>query len=57
MLVDCSTKPVNGAHLFQQISFAIGVRFYPLPTMQHYIDLVLDVFSWNYRLKHSHTPI
>jgi len=56
MLVDCLTKPVNGAHLFQQISFAIGIRFYPLPTMTHYIDLVLDELSWNYRLKRSHTP-
>jgi hypothetical protein len=39
MLVDCSTKPINGAQLFQQISFAIGVRFYPLPSEHHYIAL------------------
>ena len=25
MLVDCSTKPVNGSQLYRQISFAIGV--------------------------------
>jgi len=50
MLVDCSTKPVNGSQLFQQISFAIGVRFYPSRNQQHYIDLDLDNFSWLYRL-------
>jgi hypothetical protein len=32
MLVDCCTKPVNGAQLFMQISVAIGVHFYPDPT-------------------------
>ena len=51
MLVDCSTKPVNGSQLFQQISFAIGMRYYPIPSEQHYIDLDLANFSWNYRLK------
>jgi hypothetical protein len=50
MLVDCSTKPVNGVQLFQQISYAIGVRFYPAPNQQHYSDLDLDTFSWKYRL-------
>ena len=50
MLVDCSTKPVNGSQLFHQIAFAIGVRFYPQPTEQHYLDLDLDNFSWLYRL-------
>jgi hypothetical protein len=50
MLVDCSTKPVNGSQLFAQISFAIGVRFYPLPSQQHYLDLDLNNFSWKYRL-------
>jgi len=53
MLVDCSTKPVNGAQLFQKISFAIGVRYYPLPSEHHYIALDLSNFSWNYRLKSS----
>jgi hypothetical protein len=53
MLVDCSTKPVNGAQLFQQISFALGVRYYPDPSTQHYFDLDLINFSWNYRLKSS----
>jgi hypothetical protein len=53
MLVDCSTKPVNGAQLFQQLSFAIGVRFNPLPSEHHYTALDLSNFSWNYRLKSS----
>jgi hypothetical protein len=44
MLVDCSTKPVNGSQLFQQISFAIGVCFYPNSKEQHYLDLDLDNF-------------
>jgi len=51
MLVDCCTKPVNGSQLFQQISFAIGVRFYPASNTQHYIDLDLDTFSWLSRLR------
>jgi len=51
MLVDCCTKPVNGSQLFQQISFAIGVRFYPTPNSQHYIDLDLDTFLWLFRLR------
>jgi len=50
MLVDCCTKPVNGSHLFQQISFAIGVRYYPSPSTKHYVDLMLVEFSWQYRL-------
>jgi len=53
MLVDCSTKPINGAQLFQKISFAIGVRYYPLPSEHHYTALDLSNFSWNYRLKSS----
>ncbi len=56
MLVDCSTKPVNGAQLFQQISFAIGVRFYPLPSENHYLALDLANFSWNYRFKSLPSP-
>jgi hypothetical protein len=52
MLVVCSTKPVNGAQLFQQISFAIGVWFYPVPSEHHYTALD-SFFSWNYRLKSS----
>jgi hypothetical protein len=53
MLVDCCTKPVNGVQLFHQISFAIGVRFYPHPTLQHFIDLDLSNFSWLYRMQNS----
>jgi hypothetical protein len=55
MLVDCCTKPVNGSLLFQQISFAIGVRFYPDPSTKHYVDLLLTEFSWNYRLASAST--
>jgi hypothetical protein len=57
MLVDCSTKPVNGSHLYHQISFAIGVRFYPARLQQHYIDLDLDNFSWLYRLRSAPTSV
>jgi len=53
MLVDCCTKPVNGVQLFHQISFAIGVRFYPHLTLQHFIDLDLSNFSWLYRMQNS----
>jgi len=49
MLVDCNTKPVNGSQLFSQISYAIGQRFYPPFSSQHYHDLNLDKYSWNYR--------
>jgi len=56
MLVDCSTKPVNGSQLFQQIAFAIGVRFYPDSTQQHYFDLDLDTFSWLYRMRSDSLP-
>jgi hypothetical protein len=55
MLVDCCTKPVNGSQLFSQISFAIGVRFYPPPTHKDYVELQLDKFSWLYRL-HVQSP-
>jgi hypothetical protein len=48
MLVDCNTKPVNGSQLFSQISYAIGQRFYPPSSSQHYHDLHLDKYSWNY---------
>jgi len=44
MLVDCSTKPVNGAQLFQQISFAIGVRFYLLlvfASIQSHLNIII----------------
>lgn len=53
MLVDCCTKPVNGSQLFYQISFAIGVRFYPAPNQQHFIDLDLASFSWSYQLRYA----
>jgi hypothetical protein len=56
MLVNCSTKPINGVLLFQQISFAIGVWYYPAPSTQHYSDLHLDTFSWLYRLRDSVVP-
>jgi len=49
MVVDCITKPVNGSQLYQQISFSIGQRFYPDPSMQHYHDLELDKYSWRSR--------
>ena len=51
LLVNFSTKLINGSQLFQQISFAIGVRFYPDRTQQHYIDLDLDNFTWLYRFR------
>jgi hypothetical protein len=50
MLVDCTTKPVNGSQLYLQISFSIGIRYYPARNLQRYLDLDLDNFSWNYRL-------
>jgi hypothetical protein len=49
MLVDCNTKPVNGSQLFSQISYAIGQRFYPPSSSQHYHDLHLAKYSWIYR--------
>jgi hypothetical protein len=52
ILADCNTKPLNGSQLFPQISYAIGQRFYPHPSTQHYHDLQLDKYSWNYR-QHS----
>ena len=44
-------NPFNGSQLYNQISFAIGVRFYPSRDQQHYVDLDLDHFSWLYRLR------
>jgi hypothetical protein len=49
MVVDCITKPVNGSQLYQQISFSIGQRFYPAPSLQHYHDLDLGNYSWRGR--------
>ncbi len=49
MLVDCNIKPVNGSHLFTQISYVIGQRYYPTHDTQHYHDLDLANYSWNYR--------
>lgn len=46
MLCDCSTKPSNGANLFDQISYVIGQRFYPTPHHQHYHDLDLSDYSY-----------
>ncbi len=46
MLCDCSTKPSNGSKLFDQISYAIGQRFYPTPDKQHFHDLQLDTYSY-----------
>jgi hypothetical protein len=50
MIVDCITKPVNGAQLHIQISICIGERFYPPASTQHYIDLELDNYSWRFRV-------
>lgn len=52
MLVDCSTKPVNGSQLFTQISYVIGQQFYPSSDKQHYHDLQLDKYSWLKRQNH-----
>ncbi len=49
MLCDYSTKPSNGAKLFDQNSYAIGQYFYPSPEMQHYHDLDLASYSYVYR--------
>jgi hypothetical protein len=46
MLVGCVTKLINGSQLMQQISYAIGVRFYLDRTQQDYVDLKLYTFSW-----------
>jgi hypothetical protein len=50
MLCDCSTKPSNGAKLYDQISYAIGQHFYPTTDKQHYHDLDLHAYSYIYRL-------
>jgi hypothetical protein len=50
MLVDCITKPVNGAQLHLQISYCIGERFYPGESTQHYFDLDLPNYSWRLRV-------
>jgi hypothetical protein len=49
MFCDCTTKPSNGAKLFDQISYAIGQRFYPPPDQQYYHDLCLHEYSYLYR--------
>jgi hypothetical protein len=49
MLADCSTKPTNGAQLSEKIAYAIGQRFYPPSTHQHYHDLDLHEYSYLYR--------
>jgi hypothetical protein len=46
MVVDCTTKPVNGAQLFNQVSYMIGQRFFPTSDLQHYHDLELDTYAW-----------
>jgi hypothetical protein len=56
MLADCSTKPVNGAQLYDKISYGIGQRFYPPPDHQHYHDLDLDNYSYRYRLPKTTWP-
>jgi hypothetical protein len=58
MLADCSTKPSNGAKLYDQISFAIGERFYPSPSSQHYHALDLEQYSykkWHMKASSSST--
>jgi len=56
LLCDCITKPSNGAKLFDQISYAIGQRFYPSPVSQHYIDLDLHLYSYLSRQNKMHKP-
>jgi hypothetical protein len=50
MIVDCITKPANGAQIHLQISICIGERFYPPSSSQHYFDLELDNYSWCFRV-------
>jgi hypothetical protein len=50
MIVDCISKPVNGAQLHLQISLCIGERFYPPASSQHYFDLDLDNYSWRFQV-------
>ncbi len=57
MLCDCITKPSNGAKLFEQISYAIGQRYYPTIDSQHYHDLELHLYSYLSRQsKHTKPP-
>jgi hypothetical protein len=55
MVVDCTTKPVNGAQLFNQVSYMIGQRFFPTSDLQHYHDLELDTYAWIRLVKHLST--
>jgi hypothetical protein len=55
MMVDCTTKPVNGAQLYRQVSYLIGQRFFPTKDLQHYFDLDLDHYAWLRNIKCSST--
>jgi hypothetical protein len=46
MVVDCTTKPVNGVQLTSQVSYIIGQCFFLAHDLQHYHDLVLDSYAW-----------
>jgi hypothetical protein len=52
-LADCSTKPTNGAQIFEKISYVIGQRFYPPQNHQHYHDLELHDYSYIYHFWYS----
>ena len=41
MLADCGTKLVNGELLCKQVSYLIGVHFYPHSSTEHYQLLAL----------------
>ena len=56
MVVDCSTKPVNGAQLALQVSYLIGQRFFPTADLQHFHDLDLASYAWNKSVKRLHNP-
>jgi hypothetical protein len=56
MLVDCCTKPVYGVHLYTQISYMIGQRFYLTIDLQHYHDLTLTEYAWRHHVTCSNLP-
>jgi hypothetical protein len=55
MMVDCTTKPINGAQLYRQVSYLIGQRFFPTQDLQHFFDLDLDHYAWLRNIKYSST--
>jgi len=56
MLADYGTKPANGPLLQNQISYLIGVHFYPDPTMKHYILLALFDCSYFKNIDKAQKP-